>query len=294
MIACYGALVLAVVQFHVYGIRAEGGAGNAIVFATMTCMAASIALAGALTRQGMAAVPLFGAYCAGSIAILYSGSRMTWLALFMSTAAVLWIYRERRHAWSSALAVSCTAVAVSVVTFAGTQVIPSRIEALVRDWQQMSEHGDYDSSLGRRAELLRIGLSAVRESPVIGHGPQSTRGLIHEGFEKAGLDDVFYSHFHNGFLNAWVEAGIVGVLSLAAIFVTAVFVAMRTLAASTDADARLGAIILIVLVTNYVVSGLAGILIGHDIQDAMLMAFLAAGSYLAAGTSMLPQQPEAP
>jgi O-antigen ligase len=294
MIACYGALVLAVVQFHVYGMRAEGGAGNAIVFATMTCMAASIALAGALTRQGMAAVPLFGAYCAGSIAILYSGSRMTWLALFMSTAAVLWIYRERRHAWSSALAVSCTAVAVSVVTFAGTQVIPSRIEALVRDWQQMSEHGDYDSSLGRRAELLRIGLSAVRESPVIGHGPQSTRGLIHEGFEKAGLDDVFYSHFHNGFLNAWVEAGIVGVLSLAAIFVTAVFVAMRTLAASTDADSRLGAVILIVLVASYVVNGLAGILIGHDIQDAMLMAFLAAGSYLAAGTSMLPQQPGDP
>jgi O-antigen ligase len=97
MIACYGALVLAIVQFHIYGMRAEGGAGNAIVFATMTCMAASIALAGAFTRQGMAAVPLFAAYCAGSIAILYSGSRMTWLALFLSTAAVLWIYRKRRH-----------------------------------------------------------------------------------------------------------------------------------------------------------------------------------------------------
>jgi O-antigen ligase len=61
MIACYGALVLAIVQFHVYGIRAEGGSGNAIVFATMTCMAASIALAGAFTRENMAAVPLFGA-----------------------------------------------------------------------------------------------------------------------------------------------------------------------------------------------------------------------------------------
>src|SRR5690606_20056252 len=79
MIACYGALALAIVQFHVYGMRAEGGAGNAIIFAAMTCMAASIALAGAFTREGMAAVPLFGAYCAGSIAILYSGSRTRWL-----------------------------------------------------------------------------------------------------------------------------------------------------------------------------------------------------------------------
>jgi O-antigen ligase len=297
MIACYGALVFAIVQFHIYGIRAEGGAGNAIVFATMTCMAASIALAGAFTRQGMAAVPLFGAYCAGSIAILYSGSRMTWLALFLSTAAVLWVYRERRHAWSSALAMSCAALAVAVVTFAGAQIIPSRIEALVRDWRQMSEHGDYDTSLGRRAELWQIGLSAIRENPIIGHGPQSTRGLIHEGFKKIGLDDVYYSHFHNGFLNAWVEAGILGALSLAAIFVVAAFLAMGTLAATTDANARLGAIILIALVANYVVNGLAGILVGHDILDAMLTVFLTVGSYLAAGTSMLPKQagdPERP
>jgi O-antigen ligase len=289
MIACYGALVLAIVQFHFYGMRAEGGAGNAIVFATVTCMAASIALAGAFTREGMAAVPLFGAYCAASIAVLYSGSRMTWLALFLLTAAILWVYRERRHAWSSALAVSCAALAVSVVTFAGAQVIPSRVEALVRDWQQMSEHGNYDTSLGRRAELLQIALSAVAESPIIGHGPQSTRALVHDGFEKIGLE-VHYSHLHNGFLNAWVEAGIVGVLSLAAIFVVSACLAIRTLAATTDANARLGAIILIAFVTNYVVNGLTGILVGHDILDAMLTAFLAVGSYLGAGTSMFPEE----
>ena len=32
---------------------------------------------------------------------------------------------------------------------------------------------------------------------------------IREGFREIGLD-VNYSHFHNGYLNAWVEAGIVG------------------------------------------------------------------------------------
>lgn len=286
MIACYGALALAIVQFHLYGMRAEGAAGNAIVFATVTSMAAALALAGALIRRGMAAAPFFGAYCAGSIATLYSGSRMTWVALFLSTAAVLWIYRERRFAWSSALAVSCAAVAVGVVTFAGAQIIPPRIEALVRDWQQLSKHGNYDTSLGRRAELWQIGLSAVRESPIIGHGPQSTKPLIHNGFEKLGMD-INYSHLHNGFLNAWVEAGIVGVLSLTAIFVVAAWLAIRTLAMTTDADARFGAVMLIVLVTTYVLNGLVGILIGHDLLDAVLMAFLAVGIYLTAGTSML-------
>jgi hypothetical protein len=40
-------------------------------------------------------------------------------------------------------------------------------------------------------------------------------------------------------------------------------------------------------VTTYVVNGQVGILIGHDILDAMLIATLAVGIYLAAGTSML-------
>lgn len=98
MVACYGALVFGIVQFHFLGERAEGAAGNAIVFAMVTTMAAIIALAGAFSRSGMTATLLFGAYCAGSIAVLYSGSRMSWVALFVASGAILWIYRERRHA----------------------------------------------------------------------------------------------------------------------------------------------------------------------------------------------------
>ena len=211
---------------------------------------------------------------------------MTWLALFLSTTAVLWIYRERRHAFGSALAVTCAALAIGVVTFAGAQIIPTRVEALAQDWQQLSEYGDYDSSLGRRAELWQIGVAAVRESPMIGHGPQSTKPIIHDGFAKIGME-VNYSHLHNGFLNAWVEAGIVGALSLAAIFVVAAWLAVRTLATTAAPDARLGAVMLVALVTTYVVNGQVGILVGHDILDAMLMAFLAVGVYLAAGKSML-------
>ena len=47
---------------------------------------------------------------------------------------------------------------------------------------------------------------------------------------------------------------------------------------------------LIGLVTTYVVDGLFGILVGHDILDTVLLAFLAVGIYLAGGTSMLRQE----
>ena len=96
-----------------------------------------------------------------------------------------------------------------------------------------------------------------------------------------------YSHFHNGFLNAWVETGFLGAISLAAIFVIAASIGMRTLAGARDPTERLGAVILIVLVTTYIVSGLTGILVGQDILDSMLMTFLVIGTYLSTGTSQL-------
>jgi O-antigen ligase len=46
----------------------------------------------------------------------------------------------------------------------------------------MSEQGNYNTSLGQRAELWRIGITAIEESPVLGHGPQATRPLIRNGF----------------------------------------------------------------------------------------------------------------
>ena len=126
-----------------------------------------------------------------------------------------------------------------MVTFAGAQVVPSRVTALAHDWEQMSEHGNYDSSLGRRAELWEIGLSAVRESPIVGHGPQATKALIKDGFEKVGMEAT-YTHFHNGFLNAWVETGILGVLSLAAVFVVAACLGVRTLARGNVRRGQIG------------------------------------------------------
>src|SRR5690606_36725490 len=99
--------------------------------------------------------------------------------------------------------------------------------------------------------------------PLLGHGPQATKPLISEGFEEVGLD-VNYSHFHNGFLNAWIEAGAIGALSLLAIFVVALYLAARVLARTDAADARLGAIMLIVVSAIYVVSGMTGVLVGHD------------------------------
>ena len=63
-----GALALAILQYYWLGIRAKGGAGNAIVFATVASLAVMMCLAGALSGVEKRWKPLAGAALAGSIA----------------------------------------------------------------------------------------------------------------------------------------------------------------------------------------------------------------------------------
>ncbi|NUS19958.1 MAG: O-antigen ligase family protein, partial [Mesorhizobium sp.] len=89
--ACFGTLALAVVQYHWLGTRAEGGAGNAIVFATVTCLAVMLCLAGALSGIEKRWKLLVLAAMAGALAVVYSASRMIWVAVQIAGIVVLLI-----------------------------------------------------------------------------------------------------------------------------------------------------------------------------------------------------------
>ena len=156
----------------------------------------------------------------------------------------------------------------------------------MQDWREISTDGNRDTSLGNRRQLWKVASHAIAEKPVLGHGPQATRQIIRDGFAADGLE-ARYSHFHNGFLTAWVEAGIVGVLSLIGVLVVALWAAAKTLFATPSENQRLGAAILSATAIVYAVNGATAILLGHDILDAMFVAFLCVGAYLAAGTSSL-------
>ncbi|TJW33579.1 MAG: O-antigen ligase family protein, partial [Mesorhizobium sp.] len=97
------------------------------------------------------------------------------------------------------------------------------------------------------------------------------------------------------FLTALVEAGILGAITLAAIFVVAATNAAKVLRTSADPLERLGATMIVVTVITYLTGGMTGILVGHDILDSVLMVFLVSGTYLASGRHLpLAQQQARP
>ncbi|MDX8455984.1 O-antigen ligase [Mesorhizobium sp. VK9D] len=286
--ACVGALVLAVVQYHWIGmLRAEGGAGNPIVFATVTCLAVMMCLAGALSGVERAWRPLTAAALAGVIATVYSGSRMVWLALLIAAVAVVAINRKRltRPDTRRVLVIAgVSGLLTAAITF---PIVADRTHVLFDNWNSLTNKGDHSTPLGLRVGLWEVGLDAFRHSPLFGHGMSASRTISTQGFkERFGIQGL--SHFHNGFLTASVQAGLVGALALAAIFVVAIRNAITVLRFSADPTERFGATMIVLTVTTYLVGGLAGMLVGHDILDSTLMIFLISGTYLACGRTISP------
>ncbi|AZO31532.1 MULTISPECIES: O-antigen ligase [unclassified Mesorhizobium] len=286
--ACCGALAIAVVQYHWVGMRAEGGAGNAIVFATVTCLAAMMCLAGALSGIVKGWKALAGAALAGVAAILLSGSRIIWVALPIAAIAVLLINR-RRFAGANLTRLALIAGAACLLVAAiGFPVIMDRADFLFSDLDALTTKGDHSTAIGLRVAMWEIGVGAFREMPIFGHGISGSRALMKQGFHDQFGMTAGYNHYHDGFLTAAVQAGLLGALSLAAIFVVAARNAAKTLRLSADPAEWFGATMIIVTVITYLIGGLTGILVGQDLLDSTLMVFLVSGTYLACGRTVSP------
>ncbi|MBZ9795698.1 O-antigen ligase family protein [Mesorhizobium sp. ES1-4] len=283
MAACLGALLLAVYQQYRLGMRAEGGAGNAIVFAEVLCLAVVICVASVLSGMERYRIALVCAALAGTIAIIYSGTRIVWLSLLIAGIAVLLINQQRLRGRNAVhVLLLLAAIAVTIAVF-GFHTIAGRVAFLHSDWDALAAHGDHTTALGLRVALWDIGLKAFREMPLFGHGVGATRLLIKHGFQdQFGIDEGF-NHFHNGFLTALVQAGILGAVTLAAIFVVAARNAALVLRDSADPIERFGATMIVAVVITYLTAGMTGILLGHDILDSVFMIFLVSGTYLACG-----------
>ena len=289
-LSCYAAAILALIQFSFLGMRAEGGAGNALVFATVTCLATATVLAGAFYLERKRLPLLLGAYGAGGVALLYSGSRLAWAALFISTLIILFVHRREILArfstatlWT-ALGVAMVALMLASIPAAG------RFHALLEDWTNLYSKGDYSTSLGVRAALWQIGVDKFLEAPLLGHGQAQSMELIAKEFrDRFGLTQSF-THFHNGFLTAAVELGVLGLGALLAVFMLAFKNGVDALRGEPSPEEIFGALVLLTGASIYVTIGSANLMLGHDILDTMFLVTMVLGTYLGSGRSLLAEK----
>ncbi|WP_244423483.1 O-antigen ligase family protein [Nitratireductor aquibiodomus] len=226
------------------------------------------------------------AFAAAFAAVLLSGSRSIWGVMIVLAVVLLLICRSRVAILLKGRLLALAGIAILIVILA-SGVIVERFEALWQNMDKLTEGGDYNSSLGLRVAVWKIGLQLVAEDPLFGHGMQNVSALIREGVEQNFGIQVGFTHFHNGFLTILVEGGIVAGLAIIAMFALITVIAVRSLAKAGDRLERLGGAVLLMLAAVYAGGGTVNLIFGHDILDTVFMIFLIIGLFLARGTSRL-------
>lgn len=287
MAASYVAAAAALGQFLIEGERAEGLAGNPLVFGHVSSLAGSVCLIGLMLgftrfRGRPFRRWLIGGFVAACAAVLLSGSRTYWIVFAVQTLLVLGFGSFRPGAvLTTKRVVIGTLITVSLVAVAYVPV-SKRLHAFLRDWGRLGRE-NYDTSLGLRFRLMELGLRLIREHPWIGYGVPSNRPLVMKGLAEQFHLDRSFSHFHNGFVTAAVETGLIGLAALVCLLAIMAYAAAVGLRGEAEPARRFGGLMMAVLLAGTVIGGLPNIVIGHDIIDATLMVWLSVGLFLACG-----------
>jgi O-antigen ligase len=253
------ALPIAMWQGVILRTRAEGGAGNALPFALICALFSVLALLNLLSEVKWRKIVGFIGFVAGFVCLLLSQSRGMLPATVLAIALFAMFFPATIKPWLNIKgALILAVVAVIIVCFGISSA--DRIRDTIA--YMTSENATAtDTSYSVRMDLWKYGLELVQQNPVFGYGVQNRRVLI----EQTGLQ---FTHFHNGFLTAMVDSGIVGFLSLVALLCAPLLAAIN---AARDDFYRQRLFVAIVLTATYVVGGMTNFIFGHDIYDSIFL-----------------------
>ena len=272
-------LAVVSVQVQVGSHRAEGMAGNAGPFAVLCLIQYGCCLLTAIETEGRARLLGIAGAMAAAACVALSGMRGLWPCLFVIPAALAVLHRDvlRLFLWRGALATILIMAAVFVV---GQASIERRIERFGSDVEALQSGAGEITSLSQHLLIWRAGWSLFREAPLTGHGLGRNRQLMAEQTRKTGNEEIGFSHFHNAILTEGVQTGIAGIAALLAMFLAPLFLALRH--AAGDAG-RHGLAVISFTTIIYAFSGATGIMFGHDLMDAVWIAAISYGSFIAFG-----------
>ncbi|MBA8901491.1 O-antigen ligase family protein [Phyllobacterium sp. P30BS-XVII] len=267
-IGMIGALIYSIVQVLFIESRAAGGAGNAAVFGLFAVLFGSISLLNVHSESRTERIIAIAGFTCGIICAFLSGTRSAWLVMPVHCAILFWYLRGQTLPTINKTAKVLMVLLLVVVALAAIPKILDRYRALQIDIVQLDEKPDNMSSLGARIQLWSGAEKAFLASPLIGQGPQNRMRSVNEALELPVEKYMTFTHVHNGFLNAAVDGGVLGILALL-LLLSAPIVAARLKEPGPGRD--LMTALSLLLVTSYVITGMFGIMFGHDATDAVFI-----------------------
>ncbi|RWX17501.1 O-antigen ligase family protein, partial [Rhizobium leguminosarum] len=183
-----------------------------------------------------------------------------------------WYFRKHSfHLSLRSLAITGSLLLAGLITLGSGQIL-DRIEALQGDLTTLERSDGEITSLSARFALYKGALSAIRKDPLTGYGPQNRMTSVLAELPDSIRPQLPFSHVHNGFLTAGIDAGVFGIAALSLMLLTPVIGAWRK---EPGPGRDLAIALALLLVSSYVITGSFGIMFNQKALDP-IFAYLVA------------------
>lgn len=248
--------------------RAEGGATNAALFGLISVLFSGIALLNLRSPNATERLIAILGYAAGIGCVLLSGTRSAWVVIPIHLVILLWYFRRCDLHFNARKFIIGGAVLLTVLVVLASPKIYSRLDALQQDLTTLEQGTDELTSLSARLALYRGALSAIEKDPLTGYGPQNRMPSVLAEIPDGIREKLSYTHTHNGFLTAGVDAGVLGSIGVLALLCAPIIAAWRK-EAGPGRDITL--VLALLLASSYLVLGSVGLMFGQKTLDAVFV-----------------------
>ncbi len=169
-------------------------------------------------RRTIIWVLLFGLVTGGLVLNIGRSGQLA----FVATLAVLVPVLLRRRSWMFRTGILIVVAAVLITTYVVVTPFHERVGSAVVELHDAIVEGRVDTNQGKRVAGMVVGLEMVKARPILGTGiggnmPEFRR-LLETDFPQYRDAVSWFPHFHNQYAQVITELGLVGLLSMFAIF----------------------------------------------------------------------------
>ncbi|EJT01021.1 O-antigen polymerase (plasmid) [Rhizobium sp. CCGE 510] len=252
--------------------RAEAGTSNAALLGVIGVLFGGIALLNVQSPKSVEQRIAILGYAAGLGCVLLSGTRSAWLVIPIHIVIFLWYFRKHSfHLSLRSLAITGSLLFAGLIALGSGQIL-HRIEALQENMASLDRSDGGVTSLSARFALYKGAVSAISKDPLTGYGPQNRMASVLAELPDSIRPYLTYSHVHNGFLTAGIDAGIFGIAALSLMLATPVIGAWRK---EAGPGRDLAIALALLLLSSYVITGSFGIMFNQKALDP-IFAYLVA------------------
>lgn len=191
-----------------------------------------------------------GIYCG-----VHSSERGVWMAI--PVLAIILI-RHRVSMKYGTLVVALATIALGLASYWLSPEFHDRIAATQEEITKIAS-GNLETSAGFRLQMWDAGFKLVRENPIAGVGPDSVsdalRSLARRGWMTPTALQAGLSQLHNEILANTVRLGLLGLVSILAVYFVPAFLFVKA-TASTDRFVQQAAHLGVLFVFGYFILGL--------------------------------------